>query len=62
MMVPSRFGPIYRKMLIYMMQKDTVNATRMANEILDKPIKIQSEELDRMVFAAESLINLYEGE
>ena len=61
-MVPSRFGPLYRKMLIYVASNDTVNAIHMANQILDKPIKIQSEELDRIISAAENIISHYEDE
>lgn len=61
-MVPSRFGPLYRKMLVYMMSNDSVNAINMANQILDKPVKIQSEELDRIISAAEGLISHYEDE
>jgi len=61
-MVPSKFAPLYRKMLIYVASNDTVNAVRMASQILDKPVKIQSEELDKMISAAEGLISLFEDE
>ena len=61
-MAPSRFGPLYRKMLIYIASNDTINAIHMANKILDKPVKIQSEELDRIISAAEGLLSHYEDE
>ena len=61
-MVPSKFTPLYRKMLIYVASNDTINAIHMANEILDKPVKIQSDELDKIISAAEGLISHYEDE
>ena len=61
-MVPSKFGPLYHKMLIYVASNDTVNAICMANQILDKPVKIQSEELDKIISAAENIISHYEDE
>ena len=61
-MVPSKFAPLYRKMLIYVASNDTVNAIHMANQILDKPVKIQSDELDKIISAAEGLISQYEDE
>lgn len=55
-MIPCRFGPLYRKMLIYSNSNDTINAILMANEILDKPIKVQSKEISQIRSAAEQLI------
>lgn len=61
-MVPSRFAPLYRKMLIHVACNDMSNAIDMANTILDKPIKIQSEELNNIISVAEGIISQYEDE
>lgn len=62
LMVPIRFEPLYRKMLIYLACGDMDNAKHIADEILDKPVKVQSEELKKIISVAEELISQYEDE
>lgn len=61
-MIPSRFEPLYRKMMIYGMSNDTVNAVRIAYEIIEKPIKVRSEKLQQMLSMAERVIARYDSE
>lgn len=55
-MVPSRFDPLYREMLIYGFSNDTVNALRTAYEILEKPIKVRSDRLNNILSMAEQFV------
>lgn len=61
-MVPCRFDPLYRKMLIYGFLNDTVNAVRTAYEILEKPVKVRSEQLNQMISVAENIVSHYDNE
>lgn len=61
-MIPSRFEPMYRKMLIYGMSQDTINAVKLAYEILEKPVKVRSEELIKMLSVAEQVVSKYDNE
>lgn len=55
-MVPCRFDPLYRKMLIYGYSNDTVNTVKTAYEILEKPIKVRSEKLNKILSVAEQYV------
>lgn len=55
-MIPCRFEPLYGKMLVYLQSNDTVNALRMANEIYEKPVKIQSNRVSFIVECAQQLL------
>lgn len=55
-MVPCRFDPLYRKMLIYGYSNDTVNTVKTAYEILEKPIKVRSENLNKILSVAEQFV------
>jgi len=59
-MIPCRFEPLYRKMMIYGLSGDTVNALRMAYEILEKPVKVRSEQLNQMISSAERVVSHYD--
>ena len=61
-MIPSRFEPLYRKMMIYGMSNDTVNAVKMAYEIIEKPVKVRSDQLRKMVSFAEQVVSRYDNE
>lgn len=61
-MVPSRFEPLYRKMMIYGMSNDTLNAVRMAYEIIEKPVKVRSDQLKQMIALAEQVVSKYDIE
>lgn len=55
-MIPCRFEPLYGKMLVYLQSNDTVNALRMANEINEKPVKIQSNRVSFIIGCAQQLL------
>lgn len=59
-MIPCRFEPLYGKMLIYNDLNDTINVVRMANEIIEKPVKIRSERVSFITNHAQQLIIYYE--
>ena len=61
-MIPCRFEPLYRKMLIYGMSGDTVRAVRTAYEILEKPVKVHSEKLNQMISTAENVISHFDDD
>ena len=61
-MIPCRFDPLYRKMLIYVFLNDTVNSVRTAYEILEKPVKVRSEQLNQMISVAENIVSHYDNE
>ena len=61
-MVPSRFEPLYRKMLIYGLSQDTINAVRIAYEIIEKPVMVRSDELIKMLSMAEQVVSKYDNE
>lgn len=60
-MIPSRFEPLYREMIIYTMLSDTANAVRVAYEIIEKPIKVRSDKLNEMVSMAERVVSSYDN-
>lgn len=59
-MIPCRFEPLYGEMLVFRDNNDTVNAIRMANDIIEKPIKIHSERVDFILFQAQQLLSEYD--
>ena len=61
-MIPSRFEPLYRKMLVYGISNDSINAVRMAYEIIEKPVKVRSEETKKMISMSEQVISRYDFE
>lgn len=61
-MIPCRFEPLYRKMLIYGLSGDTVNAVRMAYEIIEKPVKVHSDQLKQMLSVAERVISQFDDD
>lgn len=60
-MVPCRFDPLYRKMLIYGYSNDTINVVRTAHEILEKPIKVHSDQLDHILSTAERMVSVFDN-
>lgn len=60
-MVPCRFDPLYRKMLIYVYSNDTINVVRTAHEILEKPIKVRSDQLNNILLVAEQLVGEFDN-
>ena len=60
-MVPCRFEPLYRKMMIYGYSNDTVNAVRMAYEIIEKPIKVHSDKVKQFLSMAEQVIGRFDN-
>lgn len=61
-MIPCRFEPLYRKMMIYGLANDTVNAIRMAYELIEKPVKVHSDRIKQMVSVAEKLVSQFDNE
>ena len=59
-MIPCRFEPLYGKMMVYEDSHDTINVLRMANEIIEKPVKIRSERVSFIINQAQHLISFYE--
>ena len=58
-MVPSRFVPLEEIMDIYILQSDTAGAVQIAEEIMNKPVKVESATVDAIRRKAEELINKY---
>lgn len=61
-MIPCRFEPLYRKMMIYGFSNDTVNAVRMAYELIEKPVKVHSDQIKQMISVAEKVIAQFDSE
>lgn len=59
-MIPCRFEPLYMKMLIYYDNNDTVNSIRVANEIIEKQIKIPSERVSSIIGHAQQILTKYD--
>jgi tetratricopeptide (TPR) repeat protein len=59
-MVPSRFVPLEEIMDIYILQYDTAGAVQIAEEIMNKPVKVESATVDAIRRKAEELINKYQ--
>ena len=49
-------------MLIYGLSGDTVNAVRMAYEIIEKPVKVHSDQLKQMLSVAERVISQFDDD
>ena len=47
-MIPNRFIPLYNLLLLYEIKKDSINAKKVANEILNKQIKVDSYKVRQM--------------
>ena len=60
-MVPCRFEPLYRKMLLYGYSNDTINVVRTAYEILEKPIKVHSDQLNHILSSAEQMVSVFDN-
>lgn len=58
-MVPCRFEPIYGQFLVYCEWNDTIKVIQTANEILEKPIKVQSERVKQIIAHANQAIDVY---
>lgn len=52
-MIPSRFIPLESMMDLYQQTGDTINARLLANEILEKPVKIPSPQVEEIRRKAE---------
>lgn len=48
-MVPCRFEPLYGQLMIYYDYRDTINIIRTAYEIIEKPIKVQSDRVSQII-------------
>lgn len=59
-MIPCRFEPLYGKMLVYKEFNDTINVLKMANEIIEKPVKISSERIAIITGHAQQILIDYE--
>ena len=59
-MIPCRFEPLYGKMTVYVNCNDTINALRMANDIVEKPIKVRSGRVSFIVEYARQVLDKYD--
>jgi tetratricopeptide (TPR) repeat protein len=55
-MIPCRFEPLDGMMTLYLGSGDTLNAVRIAREIVAKPVKVPSSRVNVIVAAAKQLI------
>ena len=55
-MIPCRFEPLDGMMTLYLSSGDTLNAVRIAREIVAKPVKVPSSRVNVIVAAAKQLI------
>ena len=55
-MIPCRFEPLESMMNLYFNFGDTLNSVKVANKLIDKPVKVQSVRVDRIVKKAIVLI------
>lgn len=56
-LLPSRFTPKYEMLMLYLEIKDTARASQAAKQILEMPIKIPSDEVERIRNMAKTTIN-----
>lgn len=59
-MIPCRFEPLYGIILEYKAKNDTVNVIHIANEIIEKPIKIRSNRVSLIIELAQQSLSDYE--
>lgn len=59
-MIPCRFEPLFAKMVVYHNNNDTINTIRVADMIIEKPIKIYSERVFYIVERAKQIRSDYE--
>ena len=59
-MIPCRFEPLFAKMVVYQNNNDTINTIRVADMIIEKPIKINSERVFYIVERAKQIRSNYE--
>lgn len=59
-MIPCRFEPLYGKMWVYLNSNDSINSIDIANEIIEKPIKIRSDRVSFIVNCAQQILSNYE--
>lgn len=55
-MIPCRFEPLNSMMTLYLGNGDMLNALKVANKIIDKPVKVQSYRVEQITQAARDLI------
>jgi len=55
-MIPCRFEPLNSIMTLYLENGDTLNALKVANEIIDKPVKVQSNRVEQIKQTASGVI------
>lgn len=55
-MIPCRFEPLESMMTLYLERGDTLRAIMMAEEIIDKPVKVQSFRVEQIKNAAKQLM------
>lgn len=48
LIIPNRFEPLYRSMILYLMNKDIPASKKVAAEIIKMPVKIPSAKIDMM--------------
>lgn len=56
-LMPSRFKPKYEMMMLYLEIKDTVQARQIAKQIVEMPVKIPSDEVERIQNMAKTTLN-----
>lgn len=56
-MIPNRFLPLYKEMLLYDNANDTINAQRIARQLLNKDIKVSSSYIDNILQDANEILN-----
>lgn len=55
-MIPCRFQPLDEIMTIHLQENDTIHAMSVAREILDKPVKVESQTVSAIKAKAEQLL------
>lgn len=58
-MIPCRFEPLYGMMMVYKDCNDTINALRIADEIIEKQIKVSSNSVTYIIEKAKQIISEY---
>lgn len=56
-MIPCRFEPLYGMMGLYLSKGDTLNATRVADQIVKKKIKVPSIRVEQIITSAKLLLD-----
>ena len=56
-LLPTRFTPKYEMVMLYLEARDTINARLIAKQILEMPVKIPSEEVERIRNKAKTIIS-----